>query len=440
MRVIVPLPPQEEFGGFAVELARPKVDALRELGVNVELVTWEEWVDQRRRREVMSRLKDFHAQCVIAPQAGYGLYFKDDRGENLFTDVLGLPTLLPWDHMLTQAPNYFLGQQRYVSPQQPGALATIKRGLSSPLFKHYAMDTGHTKVYEDLALLSKGQVRGYAPPVAQQFVQAGQAETAPNAKSRVAFGGNLYVSMTATLPTLQNELVKQLNAALISTKAQHWDIAAWDLFCAALETLPHDFRLQSGLTTDHPLFWRLAEDLLSYSVSTAMRLSVLNAIDQPIDFYGNFNDPDSTASLPHHVRFCGTADYVNELPRVYRSYEIWIDVVNAAFIKGHGGKCYGCFAAGSFMLVDYHEDLRAELGEIADRFMYRNLDDLTEKLAYYLSHATERREIVVAVQDIIRARLTMKNMCERFCADMAAEPRVSSPDSIPAGGAPQRQG
>lgn len=438
LRIVVPLPAQAEFGGFAVAMARPKAQALEDLGATVELVTSEEWGDRRRRPQVLSRLREFGANCAIAPQAGYGLSFRGDRDENLFTDILGLPTLLPWDHMLTQAPNYFLRERMYISPQQPGAIEAIRTGLSSPLFKHYVQDSGHIKVYEDLGLLGAGRAGSYSGTAAREHIEVGAAGPPASAKTRVAFGGNVYAAMTAKLPSLQNELVRQVETALIAAKLQRWSSSSWDLFRAVLESLPEDFRLKNGLTTDFPLFWRLADELLSYSVSTAMRLGVLRAIEQPIDFFGNFNDPESTASLPDHIRFCGTAEYLHELPKVYRSYDIWVDVANAAFINGYGGKFYGCFAAGSFMLVDYHQDIRADLGDIAEKITYRDVDELKEKLTYYQSHSSERREIVAAMQEIIRERITIKQQCEQFCVRMAAEVQTSSPGSIPAGGARPR--
>lgn len=86
-------------------------------------------------------------------------------------------------------------------------------------------------------------------------------------------------------------------------------------------------------------------------------------------------------------------------------------------MKGCGAKVLNCFAAGAFMLTDYRDDLRDELGDIADRFMYRDKDDLHLKIEHYMTHPEERAEIVSTMQSIIRSRLRLAHFFERACSE-----------------------
>jgi spore maturation protein CgeB len=73
------------------------------------------------------------------------------------------------------------------------------------------------------------------------------------------------------------------------------------------------------------------------------------------------------------------------------------------------------------MLIDYKEDVRDEIGALAERFMYRDAQDLNDKIGYYLSHPQERMEVVEEVQSIVRVRLKWEDFFARVCADMTAE-------------------
>ena len=419
-RIIVGLPPEDSFAGHAYDIGVLCVDTLRRIGANVLAISAEEWDDPELRPNVLARARRFSPEFALAiPQTGYALRFKDGDGKNLFTDLLGVRLALPWDHLLTQAPTYFLRDMRS-APQRPGALETMRRGLTHPLNRHYSPDSGHVEVYEEFGLLARGTTPNWVPSGVREFVEAGLKEASPDVRGRVGFAGNVYTAQGAKLKLLQHAFVRQLDAALLDAKRRRWDVAGWYLMRELLDRYPQEFREQNGLTPDYPLFWWMALDLLSYRVNTDFRLCVLESIDSPVDFWGNFVDPDSTVGSSATVQFCGSVPY-DALPELFRRYELWVDVTNAPFINGCGAKVYHCFAAGSFMLMDYHKDVRTEVGELADRFMYRSAEELREKITYYFAHPKERSEIIDAMQTIVRERLTLEHFYARICREMREE-------------------
>ena len=53
-------------------------------------------------------------------------------------------------------------------------------------------------------------------------------------------------------------------------------------------------------------------------------------------------------------------------------------------------------ACRGFLITNYQEDLAQEFEEDREIVMFRNLDELVSKTAYYLTHEQERQEIIRA--------------------------------------------
>lgn len=433
LRIAVAMAPQASFEGHDYAIATAALSSLAELGPQIQAIQWFDWADQTKRRETIARIKDFAPHFATSfPNAGYGILMQDgspgaDDADNLFTDILRVPLALNWDHIIPQGPNYFLGARLYEDPPQSGAIRVLRHKFGNSLLRHYSPDSGHIAVLEGYGVLAPRRASVYAPGARDHFVAGGRTAAAPTALGRVGFTGNIYAARGSRLPILQHPVIRQIDEAMLAAKRANWEIPGWTILLDAIAQIPDAAKTQLGLDPDFPFFWLAALDLLSERVLTAFRLSVLAAIRQPVDFFGNFADPESSQALAEfdHITYCGNADFFTELPEIYRSREIWVDATNAPFINGCGAKAIDCFAAGSMMLVDHRRDLRDNVGDLADRFMYRTADELREKIEYYLARPKERLEVVEAMQTVIRERLTYRHHYERMCADMEAEVKAA---------------
>lgn len=429
LRVAVGVPPRGHFGGLDYGLALSALDAFKSLGMPVEVVAGDDWNRESKRSEIVSRLKSFAPHFAIGlPNASYGLYFTDSKqhgARNLFTDVLSVPLVLIWDHLLTQAPAYFLDMSSPESCHNAGALALLRSSLAKPLNRHYSPDSAHIEIYESLGLVEPNQVRRYIDPSFTPCADSPSMTVSAGFKGRVGFAGNIYTARGARLEILESPLIRQIDDAMVRGKQENWAASGWDLFLHVLQQVPPSVRESAALTPDYPFFWKVAQGLIGDRITTAFRLLVLESMTQRIDFYGNFSDPDSSSRLDTsgNVHFCGSADYLTELPNIFRKYELWIDVINAPFIRGCGQKVLDCFAAGSLMLIDYRDDLRREFGELAERFMYRNVEELRKKTAFYLAHPSERVSTIEEMQSLIRAQYSLERFYSRVCSNMIEDVR-----------------
>lgn len=433
LRIVAAMAPKASFGGHDYDMGVTVRDSFARLGATILEFSLDDWAIPKRRHEIIAKARDFSPHFGIGfPNAGYGLQAQDgepgsDDADNLFADMLSVPLVLNWDHILTQAPQYYLLSR--MDEVRSGAIRTLRHRLGHPMLRHYSPDTGHIAAFERLGILEPGRSKHYFPGARDHFVEAGRTVATPETKGRVGFAGNIYAARGEKLAALKDPVIRELDEAILRAKRDQWTRSGWDLLLDNVARAPEDEKKRLGLDPDYAVFWMLALEVLGDRVSTAFRLEVLGSISQPIDFVGNFADPRSSEALANfdNIRYCGSADFVTQLPQVYRSHEIWVDATNTPFIRGCGAKAIDCFAAGSMMLIDYREDLRANIGELADSFMYRSKDELREMIAYYLSHQAERVEVVGEMQAIIRERLTYRHHFERVCADMATEIGVTTP-------------
>ncbi len=128
----------------------------------------------------------------------------------------------------------------------------------------------------------------------------------------------------------------------------------------------------------------------------------------PAGVHGSFADPDGIPqlrSLISRLEYKGSVDFATELPQVYASSKILVDLTNAAFINNCSTKPICCFAAGGFALFDHKADAVAALGPDADKVMYRDHDELNQKIDHFLTHDTERENLADHLRDTIAHKL-----------------------------------
>lgn len=93
------------------------------------------------------------------------------------------------------------------------------------------------------------------------------------------------------------------------------------------------------------------------------------------------------------VDWRGAIAYGPELADVYRRTRINLNISSVQLIKSANQRVFDVPAAGAFLLTDEKPGLE-ELFSIGEEIItYRTMDELREKVAYYLAHDSERKEI-----------------------------------------------
>ena len=125
-------------------------------------------------------------------------------------------------------------------------------------------------------------------------------------------------------------------------------------------------------------------------ITQTERLALLNTVSER--FALSLFTRDSNAPIPH-ARNYGTADYYKDMPHIFRSSKINLNITLRSITSGiplRGMDIMGC---GGFLLTNYQSDFLRHFIPGEDFAYFESRDDLLEKADYYLTHNAERKEI-----------------------------------------------
>ena len=403
-RLVATVAPEQWFGGYDRNAGLKELSNLeRALGCTFYRFDVAPFFEgnETAQWQAVEDLRAFAPQAALGlPNAGYPLLCRvrvGHRRVNVFTEVLGIPTILPWDHAILQFPSLILGPLPDVPEYSAeGAILRVRVQLDHPLYHHLALDSGHVSEMRRIGLLTSENVTFVPTQVYKPYIDHGLGLDGKRSfDNDLMFAGNVYLSRSANIFP-EGSLAGQCASAVVNGRRADPTAAAWRLLASHVEAMSGDCREAAHLGYDHTYFWNVAYKVVEDIANTHSRIEVLRALKSPVSFYGGFSDPESMPRLCEllpHVRYRGSVDFADDLPGVYARSRILVDAVNAGFIDNTSPKGPCCFAAGGFALFEYKADFARCFGDIAEHVMYRSLDDLNGKIDYFLTHEQERIEL-----------------------------------------------
>lgn len=103
----------------------------------------------------------------------------------------------------------------------------------------------------------------------------------------------------------------------------------------------------------------------------------------------------NTEKFPE-INNCGPVDFAKQAPLVFNGSKVNIYVTPRSIRSGVPLRVLEIMACGGFVLVNYQEDLAAEFEDGKELVMYRSLEEMVDKVHYYLEHEDERKNIAQA--------------------------------------------
>ncbi len=276
--------------------------------------------------------------------------------------------------------------------------------MRHPNLKHIAWDSGQVAMLHGLGIVDAARVRWHPVATYKAFLDAGAKASSMPAKADVSFVGNIYLKLLEDDPRYQEAKSRSLIENICATKANQLHKSTWDLLATAIQDQQLDFAA----------FFDLYRLMSASAINSLARLSVLGGIKQPVSLFGLFADPASRELLSRYpnLKFAGEAHHFDELPGVYAGSKINVCVSNGLIHEGTPSKFIDCVASGGFALCDRKKDLQRLFGAGAQQIMYDNVDELNEKIDYFLTRPTERQEISAWMYDCVRQRCSLKSLFE----------------------------
>lgn len=127
-------------------------------------------------------------------------------------------------------------------------------------------------------------------------------------------------------------------------------------------------------------------------VTEIERICILNglALNHKVDLYTVSN----TEALKN-VRLHGRVDYNEELPKIYNLSKINLNVTMRSIETGVPQRIFDIMGSAGFVLSNYQEELEELFVPDQEIVFFHNMEELVEKVNYYLTHEQERIQIAV---------------------------------------------
>lgn len=158
------------------------------------------------------------------------------------------------------------------------------------------------------------------------------------------------------------------------------------------ERLP-DYLKNNGLLPNRRFF---ADTLLSKPIGSLERIEILNRLAKKPYGVRLYHKESSDCSVLNNVELHKAVNYFDEMNKAFKYSKININITLHGMMSGVPLRCFDVVASGGFLLTNYQSDLEGLFEEDNEIVCYRSIDELLEKVDYYMKHEDERTKIAKA--------------------------------------------
>lgn len=124
----------------------------------------------------------------------------------------------------------------------------------------------------------------------------------------------------------------------------------------------------------------------------------------------------SSDSLGLPVQYHGYADYDKEMPYIFKQSKINLNISLKSIKSGIPLRVMDILGAGGFCITNYQTEIAQYFENGKDLVWYESIDDLEDKIAYYLCHEREREEIALNGQRKVKELFPYEKQIEKIFA------------------------
>ena len=209
----------------------------------------------------------------------------------------------------------------------------------------------------------------------------------------VAFVGSLYERNS--YDKIKNRLPEYLRGYFDAVMEAQLNISGANivepmLTTNILEQLQEYFQLEKsdGSFSDLGLIFQTT--VLGFKIAEIERRRALIELSKhyKVNVYSNSDVSDLL-----RIQYCGSVDYWSEMPKVFRMSKINLNFTIPNIKSGIPLRIWDVLGCGGFLLTNYQAEIPYYFKEGEDLVCFDGLEDLCEKVGYYLEHEEERKRI-----------------------------------------------
>ena len=209
----------------------------------------------------------------------------------------------------------------------------------------------------------------------------------------VAFVGSLYERNS--YDKIKNRLPEYLRGYFDAVMEAQLNISGANivepmLTTNILEQLQEYFQLEKSEGSFSDLGLIFQTTVLGFKIAAIERRRALIELSKhyKVNVYSNSNVSDLL-----RIQYCGSVDYWSEMPKVFRMSKINLNFTIPNIKSGIPLRIWDVLGCGGFLLTNYQAEIPYYFKEGEDLVCFDGLEDLCEKVGYYLEHEEERKRI-----------------------------------------------
>lgn len=209
----------------------------------------------------------------------------------------------------------------------------------------------------------------------------------------VAFVGSLYERNS--YDKIKNRLPEYLRGYFDAVMEAQLNISGANivepmLTTNILEQLQEYFQLEKSEGSFSDLGLIFQTTVLGFKIAEIERRRALIELSKHyrVNVYSNSDVSDLL-----RIQYCGSVDYWSEMPKVFRMSKINLNFTIPNIKSGIPLRIWDVLGCGGFLLTNYQAEIPYYFKEGEDLVCFDGLEDLCEKVGYYLEHEEESKRI-----------------------------------------------
>lgn len=220
-----------------------------------------------------------------------------------------------------------------------------------------------------------------------------QADDLEKYRGDVAFVGSLYERNS--YDKLKNRLPDYLRGYFDAVMEAQLNVSGANivepmLTTSILEQLQEYFALEKSEGSFSDLGLIFQTTVLGFKIAEIERRRALIELSKyyRVNVYSNSDVSDLL-----RIQYCGSVDYWSEMPKVFRMSKINLNFTIPNIKSGIPLRIWDVLGSKGFLLTNYQAEIPYFFKEGEDLVCFDGVEDLREKVGYYLAHEDERLAI-----------------------------------------------
>jgi len=228
-------------------------------------------------------------------------------------------------------------------------------------------------------------------------------------KADVSFIGRLYDTDTPDGISMQSEYTQGYLEATAQVQAR---MPNGMLLHEILPSHIVEGLSERSFQDAHDMSWeRAIRHWVAHRATSIERIELIERLNEKFNF-ALYTQSD-LSEMPN-IKNRGGAEYYREMPRIFLFSKININLTSRIYQNAIPLRALDVLGVGGFLLSDEQQEYYNYFEDGKSIALFKNMDEMEDKIRFYLSHDKERKKIINAGQKIVKSEFDLGRQLEKM--------------------------